>query len=87
MNLDKLEAQMNATLIFSIYYGDLEEEIVEELKNGIVLLFGRDDAIRLDPKTNLEIKLKPIKANKEIQFTVRKLFHLRIESEVFLSPF
>ncbi len=47
MNLDNLTAQMNASLIFTIYYGDLNPLIVKELMTGIVLLFGRDNAIEL----------------------------------------
>ena len=42
---------MNATLIFSIYYGDIDEideDIAEILSSEIVLLFGRDDAIKLN---------------------------------------
>ncbi len=57
MNLDNLDAQMNATLIFSVYYGNLREEIILALMDRIVLLFGRDDAIRLDSTINLETKV------------------------------
>ena len=78
---------MNAAIIFSIYYGSLPEEIVAKLMNNIILLFGRDDAIKLTEEDNLETKISNKKDKKEIQFTVRKLFHLRIESDVFWSPF
>lgn len=36
---------MNATMIFTVYYGDLEEDIVDKLLDGIVFLFNRDDAL------------------------------------------
>jgi hypothetical protein len=42
---------MNATLIFTIYYGtidNVDEEIGDILASSIVLLFGRDDAMKLD---------------------------------------
>ncbi len=87
MDLDNLSAQINATLIFSVYYGNLKEEIVLALMDKIVLLFGRDDAIKLDANTNLEITSKRKYGEDEIKFTVRKLFQLRIESEVFWTPF
>lgn len=57
MNLDNLDAQMNATIIFSVYYGALNEDIVNELFENIILLFGRDDAIKLTEKDNLETKI------------------------------
>jgi hypothetical protein len=57
MNLDNLDAQMNATIIFSVYYGALNEDIVNELLENIILLFGRDDAIKLTEKDNLETKI------------------------------
>jgi hypothetical protein len=53
MNLDNLDAQMNATIIFSVYYGPLSNPIVDELLENIILLFGRDDAIKLTEKDNL----------------------------------
>lgn len=87
MNLENLDAQMNAAIIFSVYYGDLPEPLVKKLQNEIILLFGRDDAIKLTEEDNLETKISNKKDKKEIQFTVRKLFHLRIESDVFWSPF
>ncbi len=58
MNLDNLEAKMNASLILTIYYGKLEDEIVAELKTGIVLLFGRDDAIKLNGNKSIGIRMK-----------------------------
>jgi hypothetical protein len=47
MNLDNLDAEFNGTIVFSIYYGDLDKKIVGKLENSIILLFGRDDAIKL----------------------------------------
>jgi len=87
MNLDNLDAQMNATIIFTVYYGSLHDVMVTALENDIILLFGRDDALKLTEKDNLEIKMSNKPDKKEIQFTVRKLFHLRIDSDVFWSPF
>lgn len=53
MNLDNLDASMNATIIFSIYYGSLGKEIAKSLEDNIILLFGRDDAIKLTKEGNL----------------------------------
>jgi len=44
MDLENLNAGMNTTIIFTVYYGCLPEGLVEELESGIVLLFGRNDA-------------------------------------------
>ena len=48
MNLDSLDAQINATLIFTVFYGNLSNDVVDELVNGVVFLFNRDDAIKLE---------------------------------------
>ena len=48
---------MNTTIIFTVYYGDLEEDIVEKLRTDIIFLFARNDAIKLKEEGNLEIKL------------------------------
>jgi hypothetical protein len=47
MDLENLDAQANAAIIFSIYYGDIDDNIVEKLTSKFILLFGRDDAIKL----------------------------------------
>jgi hypothetical protein len=47
IDLDNLEAEANVTLIFSIYYGDLEQNIIEDLKKKVVLFFGKNDPIPL----------------------------------------
>jgi hypothetical protein len=47
--------------------------------NGIVLLFGRDNAKQLtENKDDLEVSCKNKKEDYEIQFTVRQVFQLRI---------
>ena len=53
MDLENLNAVMNASMIFSIYYGDLPAKIVEKLKTEIILLFGRDNAVKLDEGKSL----------------------------------
>jgi len=43
---------MNATFIFTVFYGDLERDIgkdgLEQLQKNIVFLFNRDDALMLN---------------------------------------
>ena len=77
---------MNATLIFTVFYGTLPPALVEKLIDGIVFHFGRDDALHLD-KDHLEITLKRKDKDKEFTYTVRKQFKARVDSDVFWSPF
>ncbi len=53
MNLNDLNAEINASLIFTLYYGSLSPEIVKQLESKIVLLFGRDDARALTSHKHL----------------------------------
>lgn len=79
MDLENLNAGMNASIIFTVYYGKLPEQIVPSLMNGIVLLFGRDNAKQLtENKDDLEVSCKNKKEDYEIQFTVRQVLQLRI---------
>ena len=86
MDLTCLKAEMNATLIFTVYYGSLPKVLLDELVNNLVFNFGRDDAIQLDTKS-LEITLKHKEKDKEFTYTVRKIFKTKIDCDVFWSPF
>ena len=67
MKLEELDAQMNATIIFTVFYGDMPEEIVGKMMDGIVFLFNRDDAIKLEE--GLEVKRKRNKKEKYSKIT------------------
>lgn len=54
------------------------------IKNKIILSFNRDDALLLD-EANLEVKLTEKGDN--IAYTVRKILHAGMTSDIFLSPF
>ena len=47
MNLDSLDSQMNGTLLFTVFFGDMDTYFVEKMMDGVILLFNRDDAIQL----------------------------------------
>ena len=47
MDLGSLDAEMNCTIIFTVFYGGLDSEIVEKLTTDIVFLFNRNDALEL----------------------------------------
>lgn len=50
-----------------------------------MFLFNRDDALKLEE--GLEIKPKKNANEKTFSFTIRRLLKLRIEADVFWSPF
>jgi hypothetical protein len=59
MDLENLNAGMNTAIIFTVFYGDLKEELVKELRTNIVFLFGRNDAKALSCNDkNLEVTRK-----------------------------
>lgn len=58
MDLENLNAEMNGNIIFTVYYGRLPDKIVEKLLSGIVLLFGRNDALALKADGNLDVSAK-----------------------------
>lgn len=74
MDLEDLSAGMNATLIFTVYYGDLNPNIVKELQSKIIFNFCRDDAKQLKKEDNLEITAKNNTDKREIQFSIRQVF-------------
>jgi len=39
MDLDNLNAELNITMIFSIFFGNLPKEVVKILENQVILLF------------------------------------------------
>jgi hypothetical protein len=56
---------VNAAIIFTIYYGDIPDNIADKLASKFILLFGRDDAIKLsDEDQNLETKVNKKKDKK-----------------------
>jgi hypothetical protein len=77
---------MNAAIIFSVYYGALPEYLIEHLEKDIKLNFERDETIQLTEAENLT-EVKRIKETNTIHFYVKKIFHTRIDSDVFWSPF
>ena len=48
MDLGSLKAEMNATVIFTVYYGSLPSILVNHLIHNLVFHFGRDDAMKLN---------------------------------------
>jgi hypothetical protein len=50
-------------------------------------LFGRNDAKALTSEDDLEVTVKNKEEDKEIQFTIRQVLQLRIETDVFYTPF
>lgn len=62
----------------------IPEVLKNQIKDKIILRFNRDDALLLDHE-NLEVKM--VEKGDEITYTVRKLLHAGMTSEIFLSPF
>lgn len=59
----------------------------------VVLLFARDNAIKLTNEVEenkdkeLDIKVSHNAEKREIKFTIKKVFKLFLDSDVFLTPF
>ena len=49
LSVENLSMLVNCTLVLTVYYGDLNEDLVEYLSKNIILDFKYDDAIRLKP--------------------------------------
>ncbi len=58
MDLYNHTAHMNASLILTVFYGDLHPDIVEELRTKIILQFEIGKAIELNKEKHLEITVK-----------------------------
>ena len=101
MDIGGLSALLNGEIILVIYYGELfkaygdkQDEMVKEcLMEQVVLLFARDNAIKLTDKKEenedkeLNIKASQDKEKREVKFVVKKIFKLYLDSEVFFTPF
>ena len=94
MDIGSLSALLNGEIIFVIYYGEAfeifgdskDKEIEETLMKKVVLLFARDNAIKLtnDDDANkdkdLDIRVNHDKEKHEIKFVVKKIFKLYLDS-------
>lgn len=47
MELAELKAEVNATLLLTIYYGPLPSGVVKQIKKNLILLFDRNEALSL----------------------------------------
>ena len=45
MDLLNLDVELNATIIFDVYYGDYGSEVIKELKNKLVFHFEKDEGM------------------------------------------
>lgn len=70
INIASQEAEINADLIFTLYYAHLPPFIVENLTQNIVFQFNRNDAIQLC--RSVEVSLSQNVKQSLLSFTIRK---------------
>ena len=85
MSHDDLEATVNVALLLSINTKGIPDEVKDMIKENIILRFNRDEALLLDSSENLEVKME--ESHNIIKYTVRKILHTGMASDIFLSPF
>ena len=76
---------INASLLVSIFYGDLHETVITDIENKTALEFSRHETIYLGKDEN--VKKQRDSDKKLINFTIRKQFKCKIDSDIFWTPF
>ena len=92
MNIDisGLEANISATLLFSFYYGVLDEGILEQFvgedaKKAILLMFSRQESLELREDKGITVKMD--EKEKVVDLVVRQDFTCYLIGDVFYTPF
>jgi hypothetical protein len=83
--LSSQEAEINADLLFSVYYGSLPQFTLQELQQNIILQFNRNDAINL--AKSIDISIINNQKSQVLSFTIRKNLKCKIDCNFFWSPF
>ncbi len=79
-------------IIITFVYGNkgmlkLPKEVANRLNKEVVLNFERDEPLRLTAMDSDHVSVKEDEEKSYITFTVRKKFHMKIESDVYYTPF
>lgn len=85
ISLETLTAEFSSVLLFSVYYGDLPAHVVEQLQEGIVLQFNRNEPVEL--RKSMEITCQSLPKKRMLTYTVRKFLSAAIEGHLTWSPF
>jgi len=88
VDIDGLTASVSGTLLFSFFYGEMDEELVNSFLEGdkhILLQFSRQEAIELSEDKGITFK-RDYK-EKMIDFTIRQEFTCYVKGDVFFTPF
>jgi hypothetical protein len=85
LSIASQEAEINADLIFTLFYSTLPSYIVDELCENIIFQFNRSDAIQL--VRSIEISLTKNEKHQTLSFTIRKKLKAKVECNFFWSPF
>jgi hypothetical protein len=56
--LDKLECSINGVLLVSIFYGDLDEPLLNEIIKNVAIYFPNGEPIELSPSKSVSFERK-----------------------------
>ena len=88
-DLEKLSGIVNATLLFSFYYGNLPTHILEQFtgdgKKAITLQLSRQESIEL--RDGGSVTAKQDYKTKIIDYVIRTEFDCHLRGDVFYTPF
>jgi hypothetical protein len=92
VDAEGMEATVAGTLLFSFYYGNVEQELIQafageggEQLSAILLEFNQEDSIFL--REDKGISRKEDEKDRIITYTVRQNFRANLRGNVFLTPF